>query len=340
MHFLGYPSSQKGYRLFNLILSRISYLEMSFFMNVFPYSSHTSGSSSCPLPVIPVDEDCPSIPYASPNPSSMADADMSSLPSSLFPSPPPLVPVQPTRKSTRFTSKPPWLKDFEPHHYKQAVLRAEWVEAMHQELLALEKNDTWEVVPLPPGKTAIGCKWVYKLKLKDDAVTFVYSWPLLRPFWPLQQLDINNAFLHGFLDEEIFMRPPEGYSVAPGMVCRLKRSLYDAGLLEAKSVTTPFPLGLKLSQGLVLSCLIQSHIGAWWALLYLGFTRPDISYCVQQLSQFIHHPCEAHWRAALHVVRYLKGSPTTGLFFPSSSSFQLRAFCDADWASCSDSVVL
>ncbi|KAL0427173.1 UNVERIFIED_CONTAM: Retrovirus-related Pol polyprotein from transposon TNT 1-94 [Sesamum latifolium] len=268
---------------------------MSFFMNVFPYSSHTSGSSSCPLPVIPVDEDCPSIPYASPNPFYMADADMSSLPSSLFPSPPPLVPVQPTRKSTRFTSKPPWLKDFvcstipdsvspslshitssykcfvgslsnlqEPHHYKQVVLRAEWVEAMHQELLALEKNDTWEVVPLPPGKTAIGCKWVYKLKLKDDgsvdrckarlvakgfnqvegvdyvevfspvakAVTFRLFLAIASAFsWPLQQLDINNAFLHGFLDEEIFMRPPEGYSVAPGMVCRLKRSLY--GLKQA-----------------------------------------------------------------------------------------------------------
>ncbi|KAL0463707.1 UNVERIFIED_CONTAM: Retrovirus-related Pol polyprotein from transposon RE2 [Sesamum latifolium] len=425
--FFGYPSGQKGYRLFNhdsqsYLVSR----DVIFYEHVFPYSSHTSGSSSCPLPVIPVDEDCPSIPYASPNPSSVADADMSSLPSSPVPSPPPFVPVQPIRKSTRFTSKPPWLKDFvcstipdsvspslshitssykyfvaslsnlqEPHHYKQAVLRAEWVEAMHQELLALEKNDTWEVVPLPPGKTAIGCKWVYKLKLKDDgSVDRCKAWLVAKGFnqvegvdyvevfspvakavtvrlflaiasafsRPLQQLDINNAFLHGFLDEEIFMRPPEGYSVALGMdlgaahfflglqIARsdaglhLHQSKYihdiisDAGLLEAKSVTTPFPLGLKLSQeaGAVLLDP-EPYRRLVGRLLYLGFTRSDISYCVQQLSQFIHHPCEAHWRAALHVVRYLKGSPTMGLFFPSSSSFQLRAFCDADWASCSDS---
>ncbi|KAL0423871.1 UNVERIFIED_CONTAM: hypothetical protein Sradi_0921900 [Sesamum radiatum] len=44
--------------------------------------------------------------------------------------------------------------------------------------------------------------------------------------WPIHQLDINNAFLHGFLDEDIYMTPPEGYSVALGQVCKLKRSLY------------------------------------------------------------------------------------------------------------------
>ncbi|KAL0378686.1 UNVERIFIED_CONTAM: Retrovirus-related Pol polyprotein from transposon RE2 [Sesamum radiatum] len=71
-------------------------------------------------------------------------------------------------------------------------------------------------------------------------------------------------------------------------------------------------------------------------LLYLGFSHPDISHSVQQFSQSIQHPCEAHWHADLHVIRYLKRTSTTGLLFPSSNSLQLQAFCDADWAFCSD----
>ncbi|KAL0283898.1 UNVERIFIED_CONTAM: putative transposon Ty5-1 protein [Sesamum angustifolium] len=43
---------------------------------------------------------------------------------------------------------------------------------------------------------------------------------------PLHQLDVNNAFLHGYLEENLYIMPPEGYSVPPDLVCKLERSIY------------------------------------------------------------------------------------------------------------------
>ena len=56
----------------------------------------------------------------------------------------------------------------EPTSYKQASQDHRWIQAMNDEITALKENNTWSLVDLPPGKKPIGCKWVYKIKLKAD----------------------------------------------------------------------------------------------------------------------------------------------------------------------------
>ncbi|KAK6123626.1 hypothetical protein DH2020_042625 [Rehmannia glutinosa] len=113
--------------------------------------------------------------------------------------------------------------------------------------------------------------------------------------------------------------------------------LKDAGLLGCKPASTPFPQGLKLvhDSGSPLSQPDQYRrlVGR---LLYLNLTRPDISFCVQQLSQFVNSPCVDHWNAALHLLKYLKGCPSKGLFYAANNPCSLKAYSDADWAACLD----
>jgi len=58
---------------------------------------------------------------------------------------------------------------------------------------------------------------------------------------------------------------------------------------------------------------------------------------VQQLSQFLVKPITAHYTAAIRILRYIKGAPSLGLFFSSNTFTHLKAFCDSDWGTCSDS---
>ncbi|KAK6125101.1 hypothetical protein DH2020_041165 [Rehmannia glutinosa] len=113
--------------------------------------------------------------------------------------------------------------------------------------------------------------------------------------------------------------------------------LQDVGLLHCKPTHTPFPPGLKLQvkDGVPLDNpdRFRRLVGR---LLYLNLTRPDITYAVQQLSQFVNDPYSSHWEAALHLLRFLKGRPSVGLFYSSQSCLSLEAYCDADWASYTD----
>ncbi|RVW24725.1 Retrovirus-related Pol polyprotein from transposon RE2 [Vitis vinifera] len=197
--------------------------------------------------------------------------------------------------------------------------------------------------------------------------------------WPLRQMDINNAFLHGTLTETVYMMQPPGFkdTSKPDHVCRLRKAIYglrqapralyttlrtalfqlgfvdhiiqklgeifslkDMGnlsfflgveviptragvflsqhqyirdllsttnMLGAKDVSTPLSTtaSLKLFDGTtpVDSTDFRRVIGS---LQYLSLTRPDISFAVNKLSQFMHKPTTAHWTATKRLLRYLK----------------------------------
>ncbi|KAL0361435.1 UNVERIFIED_CONTAM: Retrovirus-related Pol polyprotein from transposon RE2 [Sesamum radiatum] len=112
----------------------------------------------------------------------------------------------------------------------------------------------------------------------------------------------------------------------------------DSGMAHANPALTPLPAGLKLSRdsGTYLQepDRFRRLIGR---LLYLGFTRPDISFAVQQLSQFLQHPTDHHWHVATHIVRYLNGTTSTGLLFAASNTLQSSVYTDADWGAYVDS---
>ncbi|GAU26487.1 hypothetical protein TSUD_294560 [Trifolium subterraneum] len=280
-----------------------------------------------------------------------------------------------------------------------------WIKAMQTELNALASNDTWAIIDLP----AVAIMTTIRTILADASIHR----------WHIHQLDVDNAFLHGDLDEDVYMKIPQGLEgVAANKACKLVKSLY--GLKQAsrqfnKSQFTAllvyvddvvltdncleeithtkkqlheafgikdigilkFFLGLEVAhsdQGITLCqrkyCLdllaetgnlgckpssipmdpshrphhddstphdnITEYRALVGKLLYLTSIRPDIAFLVQQLSQFLDAPTTLHFKAAHKVLRYLKGNPGTGLFFPRGSSLQLSGFSDADWGGCPD----
>ena len=110
-----------------------------------------------------------------------------------------------------------------------------------------------------------------------------------------------------------------------------------AGLEDTSSVDTPMEVNVKYrkDEGDLLEepTLYRRLVGS---LIHLTTTRPDISYAVHQVSQFMSSPRHLNLAAVRRIIRYLRESPSCGLFFPTNTSLQLVAYSDVDWAACPD----
>ncbi|KAH9685044.1 protein kinase domain-containing protein [Citrus sinensis] len=111
--------------------------------------------------------------------------------------------------------------------------------------------------------------------------------------------------------------------------------LQDSGQLGTRPCSFPMEQNLKLSNDQGTLCQnpdqYRQLVGR---LIYLTITRPEITYAVNILSQFMHTPRRPHYDATLRVLRYIKSSPGASILLSSTSSLELSAFSDSDWASC------
>ena len=152
----------------------------------------------------------------------------------------------------------------EPTTFEEATgcpEKAKWKEAMGKEIKSLKDNKVWELTTLPPGKKGIGCKWVYKVKTNSGGSIERYKARLVargfdqkfgsdydETFCPvvrleslrtlialssqrgleLHHVDVQTAFLNGTLQEDIYMKQPEGYEKQgeEDLVCKLSKSIY------------------------------------------------------------------------------------------------------------------
>lgn len=116
--------------------------------------------------------------------------------------------------------------------------------------------------------------------------------------------------------------------------------LHKHDMINAKPVSTPMAsstkLTLKTGTPLTNPTKYRQLIGG---LQYLQFTRLDIAFAVNRLSQFMHCPTEDHWQAAKRVLRYLAGTPTHGVYYSANNKPLLQAYSDADWAGDADDYV-
>eukprot|EP00253_Pinus_taeda_P029183 PITA_29183 len=236
---------------------------------------------------------------------------------------------------------------------------------MVDEMASLHKNEAWDLVELLAGRKPIGSKWVFKKKTNAKGKVEKYkAWLVAKGYsqesgidfsdifspvakvasiilllsisttfdFEVEQMDVKTTFLHGDLEEEIYMKQPEGFAV------KGKKEL------DSKMMKVPIPIGVKLSAEQFPNTQEEEedmsrvpYASAIGSMMYaMVCTRPEIAHAVGVLSRFMSKLGKENWTIVKRVFRYLCGTSDYGLCYQGRLGLDrvldIRGFVDVDWA--------
>ncbi|XP_014218647.1 uncharacterized protein LOC106646934 [Copidosoma floridanum] len=272
------------------------------------------------------------------------------------------------------------MEDFNAPTFEQAMQGPEgqkWRDAMWKEMHFIYKNNVWTLQELPPGKKPIGTKWVFKKKINQDDKSIykarlvaqgfsqeygsdhnstyapVVQFSTLRLILAassstkvyIHHVDIKTGFLHGEVDEEIYLKQPQRFEDPdhPDKFCRLSKALY--GLKQGSRDLGPVRKFLGISIAVdhdrgtisldqtdyikevftliryIKTITILTQISSWTLSKY-HIEQPSVVYCILLAAQ-----------DQIYRILYLKGTCELKLTFNNGKPpAQLHIHCDASWA--------
>nr|GEU35689.1 hypothetical protein [Tanacetum cinerariifolium] len=243
-------------------------------------------------------------------------------------------------------------------HPKEQIIEDLKLATQTRRMINFSKENAmvWNMVDLSNGKRAIGTKCVFKNKKDERGIVVRNKARLVAQGYTQEEgidydeMDVKNAFMYGTIEDEVYVcKPPsfedphfsnKVYKKDDGIFISQDKYVVDIlkkfDFTTVKTASTP----MKPNKALIKDAeaedvdvhLYRSVIGS---LMYLTASRPDIMFVVCACARFQITPKTSNLHAAKRILRYLKGQPKLGLWYPRDSPFDLEAFSDSDYAGAS-----
>ncbi|GJX87302.1 zinc finger, CCHC-type containing protein [Tanacetum coccineum] len=244
-----------------------------------------------------------------------------------------------------------------------------WKEAINDEMDSIMGNNTWVLADLPSGCKPLGCKWIFKIKLKIDGtiekfkarlviqgfkqksgIDYFDTYALVARISTIRlliamasihnliihQMDVKKAFLNGELEEEVYINQHQGFIMPVDLTKEFlssRFSMKDMREADVILVSTPMDTSEKLMPNInqVVSQLEYSRVIG--CLMYaMTCTRPYIAFVMGKLSRYTSNPGTQHWQTIQRVLMYLKKTINYRLIYSGFPSV-LEGYTDASWIS-------
>ncbi|XP_035844472.1 uncharacterized protein LOC118491109 [Helianthus annuus] len=258
-----------------------------------------------------------------------------------------------------------FISQIESRTYKEALAEDSWVIAMQEELSQFEKLGVWKLVDLPDGHRKINTKWVFKCKRDDRGVIVRNKARLVvQGFSQQEGIDFTEIYvddiIFGSTNEELckgfekvmkqkfemssmgemnFFLGLQVDQMPEGTFIHQTKYVHDVLEKFGMSGTAPMSTPLATNHGInpdltgekVDETLYRSMIGS---LMYLTASRPDIMYPTCLTARYQSSPRASHMSIVRRILRYLKGTPSLGLWYPNDGDFTLEGYSGSDFGCC------